>query len=323
MAYRKLWKKFFSPLVQTTLWEGDDHILWVEQTMAREQYKRFYYNDIQAVMVVKSSMQQLWSAIWGTLAAISAIVAVSVSGTPIASSFFAALFLLLAFINLLKGACCKTYLVTAVQRERVRSLGRVKKAFQVMDKIRDLVEKEQGPLTASHAEHPPLALQPTGPGPGAAEPGTVPNTHAAAASAMWSRLFFSGLSIMGIAGLLHPILPHPLFRGFDIFGLMALFVLSIAVLVRQRGGCHSTALIACTWLALVLIVVQGICAYAAFTMAILQNPGDTYNTVALIKTFLGMLSHDNPLISSIMTGFGISDLVLGLGGLTLMMGKGR
>src|ERR1035438_1386993 len=49
--YRRLRGRRWSPGSSASLWMGSDHILLVKSAWFREEYKRFYLRDIQAILV--------------------------------------------------------------------------------------------------------------------------------------------------------------------------------------------------------------------------------------------------------------------------------
>src|ERR1035438_5773729 len=53
--YRRLPGRRWSPGSSASLWMGSDHILLVKSAWFREEYKRFYLRDIQAIVVAPGS----------------------------------------------------------------------------------------------------------------------------------------------------------------------------------------------------------------------------------------------------------------------------
>ncbi|HZR47537.1 MAG TPA: hypothetical protein VFA47_12570, partial [Candidatus Manganitrophaceae bacterium] len=49
--------------IRATLWEGKDHLLCLYRTGYTEEYKRFYYRDIQAFITRKTARGSAWNGI--------------------------------------------------------------------------------------------------------------------------------------------------------------------------------------------------------------------------------------------------------------------
>jgi hypothetical protein len=149
-----------------SLWLGPDHLLSVETNGYTETYKRFYFRDIQAILI-----QQTKSYLWGNIVCgllslpflIITLLAVMVApknasgwdGGTIGGVVFlgciAGLFLLILVLNLFHGRTCKVFIRTAVQIEQLPSLNRVRKAGRVLSKIRPLIAAAQGGELSSEA----------------------------------------------------------------------------------------------------------------------------------------------------------------------------
>jgi len=133
------------------LYLGPDHLLQAAATGYSETYKRFYFRDIQAIIIRKTGMwiigllALLVPAVLFAIGAISATdgVAAAILGTIAGALFLGSL------INLLLGPSCVCHLQTAVQTERLPSLNRVRKAQKILNQIRPLIEAEQGKSIAA------------------------------------------------------------------------------------------------------------------------------------------------------------------------------
>ena len=118
-----------------SLWLGPDHLLCVETNGYRETYKRFYFRDIQAIIIQHTKRRVIWNAILPT---------------PLAGGLVGLLALLSAgernevTINNILGTGCVCYLRTAVQIEQLPGLYRVPKARKVLAKIRPQIVAAQG-----------------------------------------------------------------------------------------------------------------------------------------------------------------------------------
>ena len=146
--YRKLpgYKKGFL-LGQYTLWEGTDHLLQMLSRAGVEEYKRFYYSDIQAVVTRKTITGAIQNIVLVCLVLIFALPALKFDGGwSLFYTLVAAGMLILLLVNLYKGPTCETRLMTAVQTEKLHSLHRLKNATKVMDLLRGRIHPTQGAL---------------------------------------------------------------------------------------------------------------------------------------------------------------------------------
>jgi hypothetical protein len=145
---------------RSALWLGDDHLLLVETSGFTENYKRFYFRDIQTITVQETRRGHVWNIILGgvlfliilvTILAIPKSMPAHWSGGEIGGGVFlailVAIFTTLFLASLLAGPTCKTLLQTAVQIEELASLCRVRQTRKIMDKIRPLMVAAQGQIT--------------------------------------------------------------------------------------------------------------------------------------------------------------------------------
>jgi hypothetical protein len=138
-----------------TLWLGRDHILQVEHTGYSEDYKRFYFGDIQSIVITKTDRARVWSFVLAGLLVVGLVLGVTLGvGNAVwlyLSLGIIALTILFLSINLIKGPSCTCFVQTAVQREQLASLRRVKKARRVMTGLRELIGSTQGLLAPEEA----------------------------------------------------------------------------------------------------------------------------------------------------------------------------
>jgi hypothetical protein len=132
----------------TRLYRGGDHLLQVSSVTFSEQYKRFYFRDIQAFMVIRTNT-------WIVIIALLLILALLLTGTAVGSGDsvasivlggFAALLLVLALIVGLRGPSCRCYVRTAVQTEKLPSLNRLRRTEKVLAELKPLLDAAQGPM---------------------------------------------------------------------------------------------------------------------------------------------------------------------------------
>jgi len=134
------------------LYLGRDHILSVSNAAYTEDYRRFYFKDIQAIIIAADSRREKLAAGYLGTALLLILFALWKGGSW--STFFmilAALFLFNVAINWHRGPTCSCRLYTAASREDLPSLRRIKKAQEVMEMLRPLILESQGGLSAEPA----------------------------------------------------------------------------------------------------------------------------------------------------------------------------
>ncbi len=322
--YKRLPGRPFTPFEVRSLWQGPDHLLWVESVFFKENYKRFFYSDIQCTILQRTGTHLLWSFIWGSLALICALIAFLVPGTPYVSATFTAIFLLALGINLAWGPSCTVYLQTAVQVQKISSLKRVRTAQKTMVRIKALVEAVQGPwerqkrmneLTATHT--------------GASQ---TPSAGVSAASANRSRkgdpdgpfdprlhlILFGLLLVLGIIGF-----SQLKFKSLPVGVMETLFhsaaqIMAIIALVRWHRHLKGTLIARVNWLALFFITIQTIIGYGLFFAVSFSNPQINYHHWAMFKKMFELQWTDHPLALAgnlVHTG---GSLLLGISGLLVL-----
>ncbi len=150
--YRKLPARPFSLMGTHRLWQGPDHLLWVENIMGQENYRRFYYKDIQAIILKRTIQHRYWSIAWCALGFLFGAAALFADSALYACGSISFFFFACLVVNLLLGPACDVYLQTAVQLQRV-FLGRLKKAQRILNRLKELIEAQQGRLDANPLLH--------------------------------------------------------------------------------------------------------------------------------------------------------------------------
>jgi hypothetical protein len=130
------------------LYLGKDHLLCVYNSAYTEDYRRFYFRDIQSIVIGINTIRERLSARFAGAALFLLLFAFWKGGYW--SVFFmilACLFLLNALINWRRGPTCTCRIFTAASREELPSLGRLKNAMQVIEVLKPLIAERQGRLS--------------------------------------------------------------------------------------------------------------------------------------------------------------------------------
>lgn len=156
---------------RSNLWLAKDHVLCVETEGYTESYKRFYFRDIQAVTLRKTVRMLVLAIVTGSFTGLFSFIALTVDAIEATWIFgiLAGICAIPFILNFLYGPTCACQLRTAVQTEDMPSMGRVRRARKVMNRLRPLIAEAQGQITA---EEIPLRFQELIASPAA--PGDVP-----------------------------------------------------------------------------------------------------------------------------------------------------
>ncbi len=138
----------------TRLYRGADHLLQVSSVTFSERYKRFYFRDIQAFIVVRTNEWIVITALFLLLALLLTGLAVGVGDSlgSIVLGSFAALLLVIALIVGLRGPSCRCLVRTAVQTEKLPSLNRLRRAEKILAELAPLIIAAQWPMPTMEAE---------------------------------------------------------------------------------------------------------------------------------------------------------------------------
>ena len=140
---------------RSSLWLGKDHVLHVMNRGYTEDYRRFYYKDIQAILVRQTVTGKVINIILGIITGLSLMVLglgwfrwhwESFALIPVALA--AALWMLIFVLHVTAGPTCVCHLRTAVQFEPLPSLFRIRTARKAIALLRNRIESIQGALAS-------------------------------------------------------------------------------------------------------------------------------------------------------------------------------
>ena len=284
--YRRLPGRKRHAFGYNTLYLGRDHLLLVSSRGMSEDYKRFYYRDIQAFITRKTAWGKINNLILGLLAAGMGLLAwyVGWADGGVVLALFAVVFLVGLLGNLLMGPTSVCHIQTEVQLEKLPSLNRIRTARRAIGRIKPLIAETQGLLEPGHltgakystAGHPPLTPQLK----------TVSTTY--------HRLLFYMILLGGLVTALDVYINHPaLVLVTTVLG-MATPVLAILALVRQHESTLSRRLQRVTWASLVYIGLVFLFTSISSTVVAITNPAKSNQVWELIKLRAELPMSENP-----------------------------
>jgi len=299
----------------STLWMSEDHLLSVESVFFAENYKRFYYKDIQTVIIRKTREGKVRNAILGGTAGSFILVQIFLqhnipflSGVAVAGIFF-------LLLNCLSGPTCECYLRTAVQREKLQSLCRLRTARKFMSRLKPMIEKAQGSLSPEaladgdrirQAEKISISALPAEPR--VTKPGDKKAHH----------VLFYLLLVYGVTGLTDMFYNHVGITLWTTALAMSLLVCVIIALIRQYESATEAMLRGITWTTLGFLCADLLAGYIFYFITAFKNPNVMHNRWEMLL----LISNLSPLENPILTGcyiFSIcAALILGISGLSLV-----
>jgi hypothetical protein len=302
--YIRLPGSSFSVRTRARLYRGKDHLLSLHTTGYTESYKRFYFNDIQAIVAQKTGDGTLWSIVHAIFTAAWVLLALIIDD-PVISFVFgwlpAGIFLVSFLINVLSGPTCVSYIYTAVTKEKLRSLSRLRKAQSVMSQLRPFIDNAQGRLTGEVLSE--KGAEMTGKGTAEIQQRTVPHKKVETAryyNGRFHEVLFYVLFLFGLQDFMKIFFNHIAitFLGWTIF--FSVGILAIISIVKQHTSIMKKEgwLVGITWATLVYIFIYFNVSYFIIVFVSLKNPELMQHELEMIKIFSQNLPLDNPYIMS-------------------------
>jgi hypothetical protein len=324
--YKRMPGRPFAPFEVRSLWQGPDHLLWVETVFFKEYYKRFSYADIQSIILQRTDAHVLWSCIWGILALICGLIAFLVTDTPFISGFLTMLFLMLLGANVVLGPACTVYLQTAAQVQKISSLKRVKTARKAMARIKALVEAAQGAwddrnsgMKATPSSVPSPANQASSAGMPA---GTLIRSMEAAVTAPFKpllhQILFGLLLALGVMGTIQLQLRNLPMATLETLLHLVAQVMVIVALTRWHRLTAGTLINKINWVALVFITLFTIIGYGLYLAASFSNPQVNYHHWVMFKKVFELQWIEHPLTLAANVTYACGNVFLGCFGLLVL-----
>jgi hypothetical protein len=145
--YRRLPGTGYAMTHRHRLYEGPDHLLLVAYSGWSENYKRFYYADIQGFTLQRTQGWIGWGVLWGAIATLFILGGATSDDVGQAILFsMGGAFGIGCVVTLLRGPSALCCIQTAVQRERLRPMDRMRRARKIIERLKPRIEAAQGAL---------------------------------------------------------------------------------------------------------------------------------------------------------------------------------
>jgi hypothetical protein len=279
-----------------TLWLGKDHLLYIFSRFGAEDYKRFYFNDIQAIITRKTLAGKLQNIILGCFILMFLVPVFFFDGGW--SIFFGAvsgMMSLFLVFNLYKGPTCDTKLLTAVQTEKLYSLNRLKTACRVMDRLQPYIQLAQGTLKPEDLNKIPLRPVDRSAPKGSGAKSGPPEAAAGFEKGRVHMILFGLLIFDGLLAAMEFFITHVVPTVLSSVAGLCVGICVIIALVKQYNGNLSGSLRAITWTCLGLVCVNFAVGYVVGIVFAMKNPSIAYNQWEVIKSISNLSPWESPL----------------------------
>jgi hypothetical protein len=294
--YRRLPGKGSSFLIGiATLWLGTDHLLSIDSKRVSEDYKRFYYRDIQGIITRKTVVGKVQNVFLGLFFGLFGLVCLPAEGG--ASIFFgilAGMFLLVLLINCWRGPTCVCHIQTGVQTDKLPSLKRLKTARKAMARLRPMIEQAQGRITPEQLKSKSL---PRSPAATTASRVTPPGQPQEEGHWRFHELLFSLLLLGGLFAAIDLSYNHAAITFAATAITMGTAVCVIIALVTQHGSYMKRAVQAVTWTTLGCVCLDFFLGYILYVIVAVKNPKAVNNQWEMIKIISAMSPMDSPWVA--------------------------
>src|SRR6266567_54941 len=134
-------------LSYSRLWLGPDHLLLARTAFFSEEYKRFYFRDIQAVVTRRTERREILNVIFAFTAIFFGVLSVFTnSGWRTFLFVMTGTVLFALLVNWLRDPTCTCHVRTAVQTEELSPLKRLRTARKVIERLKPKIQEAQGLL---------------------------------------------------------------------------------------------------------------------------------------------------------------------------------
>ncbi|HWB59984.1 MAG TPA: hypothetical protein VG733_10855 [Chthoniobacteraceae bacterium] len=269
------------------LYMARDHLLRISSNGWTENYRRFYFSDVQLIMVNPTNGQGFWIALHFVFCALFALCILGTDNTSLrimwgAIALFFAVKMLLNFIG---GPMCTTQIRTRIGVERLPSLKRMRNLRKVLATLRPLIDAAQGGLAAEDVPQRVAELQAHqaarqsyqasyqyAPAASAFAPSTVPekryNSYRGAAHG-WNFGVFLLLAAAWALNVLSPGIPA---ATFVVVTTLAATGLTITALAKQGRSILEGPVRTVTWFGLGHVIISFVCGFVMMVAATVDDP---------------------------------------------------
>jgi len=155
IQYRKLPGRLRGVLRGASVWQGPDHLLLVKSVRFREEYRRFYFKDVQAIAVAKAPRFHVSARALLPLIAVPFLAAYLIArpSSPLVMILPILIALLLgAWVIVASQFSCRCRIYTAVSSEELPSVARSWTARRFLARVEPIISAAQGTVDGDWAQ---------------------------------------------------------------------------------------------------------------------------------------------------------------------------
>jgi hypothetical protein len=305
-TYQRLPGKKTGLYRRARLWMGGDHLLAVDSNAYQERYQRYYFKDIQGIVILKTKRGRIFNGIVGFLLALAAALTLQAwfASDSVWVVFWAILgsfFLIILLGNMAFGPTCVCQVRMPISTNKLPSLHRLRLARKVRDRIRTKIEQTQGRLTSEQIMHstPPPSLSSMGMTPAS---GTRQEMKVDPPGSLWAHWSLFAIALLTAAFcVLYLFRGGPALAGSGLLLGSLLVVLNIIALARQARKQMPGAVKASSWIVMGVVFAGGIFGYFGMMITMLKN-GEVepmFNQWSLYSSMAAVRPIDVPFLSGI------------------------
>lgn len=225
---------FAGSRVISYLYQGPDHLLLINRTGFEEEYRRFYFSDIQSIVLRRTRDALIGNVTCFALGLPMLGFGVSVSDVAgrITLLVLAGICLALGLLNLALGPTCICHMRTAVQIEELPSIRRLRKGRKFLQMVSPWIGQVQGTLTAEELS---AKMQEAATDPGLRQaPAGVGEVKAIKRESGWVHQgMFLSVLVEGLLSLIEFGWPGDVLNGLELLSVFAVVGFGLAAIVRQ------------------------------------------------------------------------------------------
>ena len=279
-----------------TLWQGRDHLLHIFSRFGVEDYKRFYFNDIQAIITRKTIVGKVQNSIIGCLILLFLLPTLILSvGWSIFYVIVAAMLFIILLINLYLGPTCETRLMTAVQTEKLHSLNRLKKSFRAMDRLRPHIHQTQGILSREDIIKTPVRPADRNALKGPGQTNGSPEVNIKHEKGRAHMILFMLLLVDGVLVMSEFFITHVVPTILSSVAGLSIGIFVIIALVRQHNSYLPGSLRTLTWTSLGFVCLTFVMGYVIGIVFFMKNPSIAYNQWEVFSSLSKLSPWESPL----------------------------
>jgi hypothetical protein len=295
------------------LYAGQDHLLSIRNHFFSEEYLRFYYRDIQAIITRKTIVGKVINICLLIVFTLFILPAFLLSGGwAVFFSLIASVFFIFLVINLIKGPTAICHIQTLVQTARLTAIKRMRGAKKIITQLKPLIEQSQGILPLGYIKN----QLPEDYSYRVIREKNIELKHE---KGTFHLILFSLLILSTgfiILDIFSPDIFSSLLSGTINIGIGAILVISLRK--QHRSNIYKTIKIM-TWSIAGYLAIRYVFSYLLFMFTNVTSPNIPINQYEIFKKTASLAPLEHPLIMGIYFVFMFLTIGIGITGIILTL----